>query len=66
MMNTVKKKLKSRIGSEMITYRVFKESSRNLPTNVPTKKGRIGTPMTGDEILMNQLGKNGVMRKNMM
>lgn len=36
------------------------------PTNVPTKKGRSGTPMTGDEILMNQLGKNGVMRKNMM
>ena len=39
---------------------------KNLPTNVPTKKGNNGTPMTGDVILMNQLGRNGVMRKNMI
>ena len=39
---------------------------KNLPTNVPTKKGKSGTPMTGDVILMNQLGKNGVMRKNII
>lgn len=39
---------------------------KNLPTNVPTKNGKSGTPMTGEEILMNQLGKNGVMRKNMI
>ena len=39
---------------------------KNLPTNVPTKKGNRGTPITGDVILMNQLGKNGVMRRNII
>ena len=37
-----------------------------LPINVPKKKGRRGTLITGDAILINQLGRNGVIRRNMM
>jgi len=36
------------------------------PRNVPTKNGTNGTPMTGEVILMNQFGKNGVTRKKIM
>lgn len=36
------------------------------PRKVPMKKGISGTPITGDVMLMNQLGRNGVIRKNMM
>ncbi len=32
--------------------------------NVPTKNGNKETLIIGDEMLMNQFGKNGVMRKN--
>jgi len=38
----------------------------NLPTKVPTKNGSSGTPMTGEEMLMNQFGRNGVIRKNII
>ena len=38
----------------------------DLPTKVPTKNGKSGTPITGEEMLMNQLGRKGVMRKNIM
>ena len=38
----------------------------HLPTNVPTKNGKRGTSITGDEILINQLGRNGVIRRNIM
>lgn len=34
------------------------------PTNVPTKNGTIGTPTTGEVMLMNQFGSKGVTRKN--
>ena len=33
------------------------------PQNVPKKKVKTGTPMTGDAKLINQLGSSGVMRK---
>ncbi|RMX51757.1 hypothetical protein pdam_00011760, partial [Pocillopora damicornis] len=36
------------------------------PKDVPTKNGKRGTPITGEEMLMNQLGRKGVMRKNIM
>ena len=36
------------------------------PTNVPTKKGIKETFKTGDAILINQVGQNGVIRKNMI
>jgi len=36
------------------------------PMKVPTKKGTIGTPNTGEVILMNQFGRKGVTRKKMM
>ena len=34
--------------------------------NVPKTKGKTGTPITGDVMLINQLGKNGVILRNMM
>jgi hypothetical protein len=36
------------------------------PANVPRKNGKIGTSITGDAMLMNQLGRIGVTRKNTM
>ena len=39
---------------------------QNSPTKVPTKNGKSGTPITGEVMLMNQLGRNGVMRKNII
>lgn len=36
------------------------------PTNVPRKKGAMGTSMTGAVTLMNQLGRNGVTRRKIM
>ena len=36
------------------------------PRNVPTKKGFNGTFTTGEAMFMNQLGKNGVIRRKMM
>lgn len=38
----------------------------NLPRKVPIKKGLNGTPITGEVMLMNQLGRNGVIRRKMM
>ena len=38
----------------------------NLPRKVPKKNGLSGTLMTGETRLMNQLGRNGVIRRNMM
>jgi len=44
-----------------------KESEREfLPTKVPSQKGRRGTSMMGAAMLMNQLGRNGVIRRKMM
>ena len=36
------------------------------PRKVPMKNGFKGTFTIGDEMLMNQLGKKGVMRRNIM
>lgn len=36
------------------------------PKNVPTKKGIMGTSMTGDAMLINQLGRKGVIRRKMI
>jgi len=36
------------------------------PKKDPTQKGKRGTPITGETMLMNQLGKNGVMRRKRM
>ena len=36
------------------------------PTKVPIQKGVNLTPMTGDTKLINQFGRNGVIRRNMM
>ena len=37
-----------------------------LPKNVPMKNGFNGTSTMGDVMLMNQFGKNGVMRRKIM
>ena len=36
------------------------------PKKVPIQKGGSRTPITGDTMLMNQLGRNGVILKNTM
>jgi hypothetical protein len=36
------------------------------PTNVPIKKGVNETPNSGEAMLINQLGRNGVILKNMI
>lgn len=36
------------------------------PRNVPSANGYSGTPMTGATRLMNQFGRNGVIRRNSM
>jgi len=36
------------------------------PMKVPMTKGNIGTPMTGDAMLINQLGRKGVIRRKIM
>jgi hypothetical protein len=36
----------------------------NLPMNVPIQNGKSGTSIMGDVMLMNQLGKKGVIRRN--
>ena len=38
----------------------------NLPKKVPIKKGVSGTLITGETMLMNQLGKKGVILKKIM
>ena len=37
-----------------------------MPKNVPKKNVAIGTLIIGDDIFINQFGKNGVMRRNMI
>jgi hypothetical protein len=37
-----------------------------LPTNVPTKNGKRGTSITGEATLINQLGRNGVIRRKII
>ena len=36
------------------------------PKNVPIQKGSSGTPITGDTMLINQLGRKGVIRRKRM
>ena len=36
------------------------------PMKEPNQKGGRGTPITGDTMLMNQLGRKGVIRRKMM
>ena len=36
------------------------------PMKEPNQKGGRGTPITGETMLMNQLGRKGVMRRKMM
>ena len=36
------------------------------PKNVPVQNGNKGIPITGDTMLMNQFGKNGVILRNRM
>ena len=36
------------------------------PKNVPVQNGNNGTPMTGDTMLMNQFGRNGVILRKRM
>ena len=36
------------------------------PRNVPIQKGVNFTPITGETRLINQFGRNGVIRRNMM
>ncbi|KAI2807182.1 hypothetical protein BLOT_009144 [Blomia tropicalis] len=43
-----------------------KKDGGATPKNVPIKNGFNGTSTTGDDMLMNQLGKNGVIRRNMI
>jgi hypothetical protein len=57
--------------ADVISYRVVPaRMKRNdggaTPINVPTKNGVNGTPMTGDAMLMNQLGRNGVILRKTM
>jgi hypothetical protein len=42
------------------------EEKESLPIKVPRKNGSRGTFITGEAMLMNQLGKNGVIRRNIM
>lgn len=46
-----------------------KKNSNNykyLPKNVPAQNGINGTSTNGAHTFMNQLGKNGVIRKNII
>lgn len=43
-----------------------KELLAVLPRKVPMKKGHRGTLMTGEVMLMNQLGRKGVILRKMM
>lgn len=38
----------------------------NLPKNVPAQNGTKGTSTNGAHTLINQLGRNGVIRKNII
>lgn len=44
----------------------YKKGYRVLPRKVPMKKTPKGTLMTGEVMLMNQLGRNGVILRKMM
>ena len=57
---------KQNITNKWAQISVFCFLFLDLPTKVPTKNGKRGTPITGEEMLMNQLGRKGVMRKNIM
>ena len=37
-----------------------------VPRKVPIKNGASGTPITGEVILMNQFGRNGVIRRKII
>ena len=38
----------------------------HLPKNVPKKNGMSGTLITGEAMLINQFGRNGVILRNIM
>ena len=52
--------------SSATTLVTTKKLCNCLPIKVPRKNGKSGTSITGDVMLMNQLGRNGVMRRKMM
>lgn len=45
---------------------LIKRQKQISPINVPKANGTRGTPITGADILINQLGKKGVTLKNIM
>ena len=50
---------------QSITWMKMNEGGAT-PKNVPIQKGSSGTPMTGDTMLINQLGRKGVIRRKRM
>ena len=48
------------------SYNIYNSTVGDLPTKVPAKNGHTGTPIMGEAMLMNQFGRNGVIRKNIM
>lgn len=46
--------------------RYYNQNTKISPINVPKANGTRGTPITGADILINQLGKKGVTLKNIM
>ena len=50
----------------VVPARMKKKEGGATPRNVPQKKGDILTPTMGEARLMNQLGRNGVIRRKMM
>lgn len=53
-------------GGGYTSSSVYNKLSQCSPMNVAMKKGHTGTPIIGDAILINQLGKKGVIRKNII
>ena len=44
----------------------FLKAMKYVPRKVPIKNGASGTPITGEVILMNQFGRNGVIRRKII
>ena len=54
------------IASAMVNVKNPCLITHNLPKNVPQKNGMSHTPMIGEARLINQLGRNGMICRNMM
>ena len=57
---------REREGERIELIHLHTQSAIILPRNVPKKNGNNRTPMIGEAKLINQFGRNGVIRKNIM